>query len=58
MNTPGHIIECAICGKRAEQYGNNAWPVIDGICCDECNKEQVIPARIAMYYKQSLKHIS
>ena len=27
-------------------FGNNANPIKNGICCDRCNKEFVIPARI------------
>jgi hypothetical protein len=26
--------------------GNNAQPVNDGRCCDECNMDVVIPARL------------
>ena len=37
---------CVICGKEYEGYGNNAQPVKDGKCCDKCNLEVVIPARI------------
>ena len=37
---------CVICGKEYEGYGNNAQPVKDGKCCDKCNQEVVIPARI------------
>ena len=37
---------CIICGKEFEGYGNNASPVADGICCDECNEKEVIPARL------------
>ena len=40
---------CVICGDTIERYGNNAAPIADGICCDQCNKEKVIPARIKMY---------
>jgi len=28
--------------------GNNAEPINDGRCCDECNATVVIPARIAL----------
>ena len=28
---------CCVCGKIYFGYGNNAWPVADGRCCDECN---------------------
>jgi hypothetical protein len=31
-----------------EQYGNNAHPVNDGKCCDECDWLVVIPARIRL----------
>ena len=37
---------CVICGKEFEGYGNNAQPVKDGVCCDECNTSIVIPARL------------
>ena len=36
---------CSICGKPYMGYGNNAAPINDGRCCDECN-EKVIMARI------------
>ena len=38
--------KCVICGKDFDGWGNNAWPVKDGICCDECNAEKVIPERL------------
>ena len=48
---------CDICGNpidihynsEGEAYwteGHNALPVVDGRCCDKCNAEVVIPARI------------
>ena len=37
---------CSICGKEIEGFGNNAWPINEGICCDECNSKQVVPLRI------------
>lgn len=45
-------IKCSICGKLIEPnafgwiYGNNAQPVNNGRCCDFCNYNVVIPARI------------
>lgn len=36
---------CSICGKHYEGYGNNAQPVNDGICCNECNGTIVVPRR-------------
>ena len=38
--------ECVICHQPFEGYGNNAEPVAEGRCCDECNAKVVIPARI------------
>ena len=43
---------CCICGKKAEGYGNNPQPVKDkGRCCDACNAEVVIPARLGIMIK-------
>lgn len=40
---------CCICGKEFDGYGNNPYPVKDkGCCCDECNANAVIPARIGI----------
>ena len=38
--------KCILCGKEFDGWGNNAWPIKDGICCDECNAEKVIPERL------------
>lgn len=38
---------CPICGKEYEGFGNNAYPVYEGRCCDECNNNIVVPMRIA-----------
>lgn len=44
---------CCICGKEFTGYGNNPEPVKEsGVCCDECNADKVIPARIAMIYSK------
>lgn len=40
------IHKCSICGKQYEGFGNNAQPINDGRCCDECNKNVVIPRRL------------
>ena len=38
---------CCICGQVFIGYGNDPWPVeIVGECCDQCNAERVIPARL------------
>lgn len=39
---------CCICNKVIKGYGHNAEPVKDGICCDKCNADQVLPARIIL----------
>jgi hypothetical protein len=36
---------CSICGRNYDGWGNNAWPINDGRCCDGCN-ELVIYRRI------------
>jgi hypothetical protein len=39
---------CSICHEDLNvKHGNNAAPINDGQCCDRCNSEVVIPARIA-----------
>lgn len=39
--------KCIICEKEYEGYGNNPYPLAEkGQCCDECNIEKVIPARL------------
>ena len=42
------IEKCCICGEEIEGYGNNALPLVRDLCCDDCNHEYVIPARV--YY--------
>lgn len=39
------IEKCCICKKTIIGYGNNARPLKDGMCCDECNMK-VIKERI------------
>src|SRR6516162_4742618 len=34
---------CSICGGAIVGFGNDAWPVNDDRCCDQCNAERVIP---------------
>lgn len=46
-------MKCSLCNGPIEvtstgwSTGNDAWPVVDGRCCYNCNFEVVIPARIA-----------
>ena len=44
---------CVLCGKQIKGWGNDAWPLADGYCCDKCNNEKVIPARIAQAYRSN-----
>lgn len=52
-------MKCSICFNEIEKEsngwagGNNAAPVNEGRCCDTCNRNVVIPARIN--YIQSIK---
>ena len=45
-NKSDNTDKCVICGEPIEGYGNNAEPVKKGKCCDKCNQEVVIPARL------------
>lgn len=45
---------CSICGKEFDGFGNNAEPVNDGLCCDKCNNDIVIPRRLADLDKKKL----
>ena len=48
MRDKRNLQECCICGKEFTGYGNNPWPVMTaGKCCDTCNFETVLPARLA-----------
>lgn len=41
--------KCSICGKNYEGYGNNAQPINNGRCCDDCTITIVVPRRIQDY---------
>lgn len=48
--------KCVICEKNFTEIGNNPFPIKkEGECCDKCNLEKVIPARINMLKNNSLK---
>ena len=43
---------CCLCGKPYTLYGNNPYPFCDkdddkSRCCNDCNREKVIPARLS-----------
>ena len=48
------ITKCVICKEwiKPTEYGwthgNNAAPVVEGRCCDDCNKNVVIPTRLRL----------
>ena len=46
-------MKCCICNKEIDMKdANNAAPYVpDGLCCDECNAEFVIPARMSCIHK-------
>ena len=51
--------KCVICKQDIKpnaigwEHGNNAQPVAEGQCCDECNTNKVIPARLqALWYRR------
>lgn len=40
MNKPDNQSNniCSICGDTFSEYGNNAQPINDGRCCNQCNQ--------------------
>ena len=47
VKEPNEYFECCFCKKLVKGYGNNPAPVKNsGKCCNECNAEIVIPARL------------
>lgn len=48
--------KCCICGKTFYGIGNDPWPVRDdGVCCDDCQWTQVLPARCKLAKKAEEK---
>ena len=47
---------CCLCNKEYEGYGNDAQPLKEGKCCDECNEKLVIPAKIKELKKRGNKN--
>jgi len=29
---------CSVCGREYTGFGNNAWPINPGRCCNDCNQ--------------------
>jgi len=47
---------CCLCGREFDGYGNSAWPVRpEGRCCDECNFNKVLPARMDALFPERKK---
>lgn len=41
--------KCCICGGKIKGHGNNPAPIKEeGLCCDSCNLNIVIPTRIKL----------
>ena len=40
------IEACILCDQPIRGFGNNAQPIANGRCCDDCNRAFVIPVRI------------
>ena len=36
------LTKCSICGEEFKGFGNNAEPINNGRCCDECNADVII----------------
>ena len=49
--------KCIICNTQIKGWGNNANPVQNGRCCNDCNTEVVIPYRIEAMKKGLYKTI-
>lgn len=55
------VRKCCICSKGMPvgYYGNNPEPIkISGVCCDECNRNVVIPARLVRISQRGTKEES
>lgn len=45
-------MKCCLCNEEIAPVGdwtmgNDAWPVADGRCCNDCDMAVVVPARLA-----------
>ena len=48
VGEPNETKDCVLCGGICELYGNNPHPLAnEGRCCDDCNLNKVVPARLA-----------
>ena len=49
-----NVNTCCLCNDEFT-HGNNALPILDAKCCNDCNLRVVIPARIKALFDQKLK---
>lgn len=52
-------MKCCLCNveidtELRDYKGNNALPIKDGNCCDDCNLQKVIPARLEKANKDKI----
>jgi hypothetical protein len=50
MSTDPKPFQCAICSEVTSEWGNNPWPYPGDRCCDMCNGEHVLPARLLLMH--------
>ena len=50
---------CCLCKKNEfdVRHGNNAQPIEDGICCNECNQTIVVPVRMLQLFGEKIDRI-
>ena len=48
-------MKCCFCKKEIDGHGNNAQPTNEGLCCDFCNFNIVLPARFIEMKKEQRK---
>jgi hypothetical protein len=56
-------MDCCICSKPIAPVGdwtqgNDAWPVADGRCCNQCDMTVVVQARLMEWAAERSKRIS
>ena len=49
--------DCSICGQSYYGYGNNASPINEGRCCNQCNKLVIEQRLLYLYEEQERQQI-
>lgn len=59
MSKPKKTTTCCLCKKNEfdVRHGNNAQPIEDGTCCNECNKTIVVPVRMLQLFGEKMDKI-